>query len=85
MGNIGILGVDRAGEELYQLQLGGCSREDAALADITGRGFAADKIADAVETVIDTYLELREAGEEFLDTYRRVGMDPFKQRLYDAA
>ncbi|MEM7409486.1 MAG: nitrite/sulfite reductase [Myxococcota bacterium] len=85
VGNIGILGVDRAGEELYQLQLGGCSREDAALADITGRGFAADKITDAVETVIDTYLELRNDGETFLDTYRRVGMDPFKQKLYDAA
>jgi sulfite reductase (NADPH) hemoprotein beta-component len=85
VGNIGILGVDRAGEELYQLQLGGCSREDAALADITGRGFSADQICDAVETVVDTYLELREDGEEFIDTYRRLGMAPFKQKLYDAA
>ena len=85
VGNIGILGVDRAGEELYQLQLGGCSREDASLADITGRGFPADKIADAVETVVDTYLDLREDGETFIDTYRRVGLDPFKQKLYDAA
>ena len=82
VGNIGILGVDRAGEELYQLQLGGCSREDASLADITGRGFAADKIADAVEAVVDVYLEERNAGEEFIDTYRRVGMDPFKKKLY---
>ena len=85
VGNIGILGVDKAGEELYQLQLGGSSREDAALAEITGRGFAADEITDAVETVVDTYLELRTEGEEFIDTYRRVGMDPFKQKLYDAS
>jgi sulfite reductase (NADPH) hemoprotein beta-component len=85
VGNIGILGVDRAGEELYQLQLGGCSREDASLADITGRGFPADQISDAVETVIDTYLELREDGEEFIDTYRRLGMAPFKKNLYDPA
>jgi len=82
--NIGILGVDKKGEELYQLQLGGCSHEDASLAVRTGPGFTADNIGPAVETVLDTYIELREDGEDFIDTYRRVGMDPFKEKLYAA-
>jgi sulfite reductase (NADPH) hemoprotein beta-component len=82
VGHIGILGVDKKGVELYQLQLGGSSREDASLAERTGPGFAADEICGAVETVLDTYLELKEADERFIDTYRRVGMSPFKEKLY---
>jgi len=84
VGNIGILGVDKKGEELYQLTLGGCSHEDASLGVRTGPGFTVDDIGPAIETVLDTYVELREHGEEFIDTYRRVGMDPFKEKLYAA-
>ncbi len=82
VGNIGILGVDRKGEELYQITLGGSSHEDASLGVRTGPGFSADDIGPAIETVLDTYVELREDGERFIDTYRRVGMDPFKEKLY---
>ncbi|WP_242137584.1 nitrite/sulfite reductase [Sphingomonas sp. TREG-RG-20F-R18-01] len=81
-GHIGILGVDKKGTENYQLLLGGSGAEDASLARITGPGFSEDGIVDAVETVTNVYLEKREAGERFLDTYRRLGMDPFKEALY---
>ena len=82
-GHIGILGVDKKGTENYQLLLGGSEAEDTALAKITGRGFDEDGVIDAIETVTDLYLEKREDGERFLDTYRRIGMDPFKEALYD--
>ncbi|MFA6606151.1 MAG: nitrite/sulfite reductase, partial [Sphingomonas sp.] len=81
-GHIGILGVDKKGTENYQLLLGGSGAEDTSLAKITGPGFDEDGIVDAVETVTNVYLAKREAGERFLDTYRRVGMDPFKEALY---
>ncbi|MFB0613584.1 nitrite/sulfite reductase [Aurantiacibacter poecillastricola] len=81
-GHIGILGVDRKGTENYQLLLGGSEAEDVSLAKITGPGFNEDGIVDAIETVADLYLERREDGERFLDTYRRLGMDPFKEALY---
>ena len=81
-GHIGILGVDKKGTENYQLSLGGSGAEDVSLAKITGPGFDEDGIVDAVETVTNVYLERREAGERFLDTYRRVGMEPFKEALY---
>ncbi|MEQ1509813.1 MAG: nitrite/sulfite reductase [Sphingopyxis sp.] len=81
-GHIGILGVDRKGTENYQLSLGGSGAEDVSLAKITGPGFDEDGIVDAVERVTDRYLALREGGERFLDTYRRVGMDPFKEVIY---
>ncbi len=79
-GHIGILGVDKKGVEYYQLQLGGSGAEDASIGDIMGPGFGEHEIADAVERVVDEYLKLRQAGERFLDTYRRVGMEPFKTR-----
>ncbi len=85
VGHIGILGVDRKGEEHYQIQLGGSASEDAALGKILGRGFSADEVIDVVEKIVDTYLELRAQGEAFIDTYRRVGQDPFKERVYGAA
>jgi sulfite reductase (NADPH) hemoprotein beta-component len=82
-GHIGILGVDRKGTENYQLSLGGSGAEDVSLAKITGPGFDEDGIVDAVERVTDKYLDVREAGERFLDTYRRVGFEPFKEAIYD--
>ncbi len=81
-GHIGILGVDRKGTENYQLLLGGSGAEDASLGKITGPGFDEDGIVDAVETAANVYKALREDGERFLDTYRRVGMEPFKEALY---
>ncbi|HTQ15396.1 MAG TPA: nitrite/sulfite reductase [Rhizomicrobium sp.] len=81
-GHIGILGVDKKGVEYYQLQLGGSGAEDASIGDIMGPGFPAGEIGGAVERVIDAYLELREGNERFLDTYRRVGMEPFKNVAY---
>ncbi|WP_299297231.1 nitrite/sulfite reductase [uncultured Erythrobacter sp.] len=82
-GHIGILGVDKKGKENYQLSLGGSEAEDVSLAKITGPGFDEDGVVDAVETVTDVYLARREDGERFLDTYRRIGMAPFKEALYD--
>jgi len=81
-GHIGILGVDRKGTENYQLLLGGSGAEDASLAKITGPGFTEDGVIDAIETVTDLYLEQREDGERFIDTYRRVGMEKFKEAIY---
>lgn len=81
-GHIGILGVDKKGTENYQLLLGGSGAEDASLGKITGPGFSEDGIVDAVERVTDKYLQVREDGERFLDTYRRVGIDPFKEAIY---
>jgi sulfite reductase (NADPH) hemoprotein beta-component len=81
-GHIGILGVDRKGTENYQLSLGGSGAEDVSLAKITGPGFDEDGIVDAVERVTDKYLEIRDKGERFIDTYRRTGADPFKEAIY---
>jgi sulfite reductase (NADPH) hemoprotein beta-component len=81
-GHIGILGVDRKGTENYQLSLGGSGAEDVSLAKITGPGFDEDGIVDAVERVTDKYLETREGDERFIDTYRRVGFEPFKEAIY---
>jgi len=81
-GHIGILGVDKKGTENYQLLLGGSGAEDVSLAKITGPGFDEDGIVDAVERVTDAYKALRSDGERFLDTYRRVGFDPFKEAIY---
>ena len=81
-GHIGILGVDRKGTENYQLLLGGSGAEDTSLAKITGPGFTEDGVIDAIETVTDLYLEQREDGERFIDTYRRVGMARFKEAIY---
>jgi len=81
-GHIGILGVDRKGVENYQLLLGGSEAEDVSLAKITGPGFDENGIVDAVETVTTVYERQRHDGERFVDTYRRIGMDPFKEALY---
>ena len=81
-GHIGILGVDRKGTENYQLLLGGCEGADTSLGQITGPGFDEDGIVDAVEKATEVYLGARSQGERFLDTYRRIGMAPFKEALY---
>jgi len=86
VGHIGILGVEKRGEEHYQLLLGGSGAETAALAAITGPGFGPEGIVAAVETVVDTYLSLRtNANETFLAAYGRLGLRPFKEALYGAA
>jgi len=85
VGHIGILGVDRKGEEYYQITLGGSADQDAAIGRIIGPAFSADNVVDAVETIVNTYVELRRDGERFIDTYRRVGEAPFKETLYATA
>ncbi|GGO52794.1 sulfite reductase (NADPH) hemoprotein beta-component [Roseovarius pacificus] len=86
VGHIGILGLDRAGVENYQITLGGDHTQDAALGQRTGPGFSADDIVPAIERIVDTYLEYRDSADEsFLQTYRRVGMPPFKSALYEKA
>jgi sulfite reductase (NADPH) hemoprotein beta-component len=82
VGHIGILGVDKKGEEFYQLSLGGSGAEDAKLGDILGPALAAPRVTDAVEALIEAYLRERKDGERFLDTYRRVGAAPFKAAVY---
>jgi sulfite reductase (NADPH) hemoprotein beta-component len=84
VGHIGILGLERAGEETYQITLGGSGDETASIGQITGPGFSSETIVDAIETVVDTYRNLRQDPHEaFLQTYRRVGMGPFKEALYE--
>ena len=85
VGHIGILGVDKRGEEFYQVTLGGNAGHDAAIGDILGPSFAAEEMADIIEEVINTYLDLRQEGENFLATYRRVGIEVFKERVYAEA
>ena len=81
-GHIGILGVDKRGTENYQLLLGGSEAADTSLGKITGPGFDEDGIVDAIERATDLYLTRRADGERFLDTYRRLGMEPFKEAIY---
>ncbi len=81
-GNIGILGVDRKGSESYQLLLGGSGDENTSQAKIAGPGFDEDGIVDAVERAVEHYRVVREGGERFIDTYRRVGMEGFKEAIY---
>ncbi|MET0336630.1 MAG: nitrite/sulfite reductase [Caulobacter sp.] len=80
--HIGVLGVDKKGEEFYQLSLGGSGAEDASIAQILGPALPADKVAEAVNTLVEKYLSVREGDERFLDTFRRVGMAPFKEAVY---
>jgi sulfite reductase (NADPH) hemoprotein beta-component len=83
VGHIGILGVDKHGEEWYQVTLGGSPGSDAAIGERIGRALARDEIADGVERLIHAYLELRcDEDETFIECYRRIGMAPFKERLY---
>ncbi len=85
VGHIGILGVDKKGTEFYQITLGGSAEEDAAVGKIVGPAFSYDDVVDAVETIVDTYVAIRQDGERFNDTVARVGLAPFKETLYAAA
>ena len=82
VGHIGILGVDKKGEEFYQLTLGGSSENDATLGDRLGPAIAKTDVADVIGKLLDVYVKLREEDERFLDTYRRIGITPFKENVY---
>jgi sulfite reductase (NADPH) hemoprotein beta-component len=85
VGHIGILGVDKKGEDWYQFTLGGSSEADAALGKALGKAIPADQVADTIEKLLLTYIELRESEEEsFLELVRRVGVTPFKEAVYGA-
>ena len=84
VGHIGILGLERAGEETYQITLGGSGDETAAIGQIVGPGFSSENVVGAVETLVETYMGLRTSeAETFLDAFRRVGLAPFKEALYE--
>ena len=85
VGHIGILGVDKKGEEFYQLTLGGSGAEDAEVGKILGPALPADRVAEAVDGLVEVYLRERKDGERFLDTYRRTGLAPFKEAIYAEA
>jgi sulfite reductase (NADPH) hemoprotein beta-component len=83
VGHIGLLGVEKNGEEFFQITIGGQADEGAALGELVGPAVRYAEVADAVEDLVQTYLELRERPDEiFLDTVRRVGVEPFKERVY---
>ena len=84
VGNIGILGVDKRGKEFFQLTLGGSSDEHASIGDRLGPGLPQEDVPNAIEAIVDQYLYIRHEGERFLDTYRRVGIEPFKEAVYGA-
>lgn len=85
VGHIGILGVDRRGEEYYQITLGGHAGTDSSIGEIIGPAFSSEDVVDAVETIVTTYLHERKGKETFLETWRRVGKAPFKEKLYAAS
>ena len=86
VGHIGILGLDRAGVENYQITLGGDATWDAAIGERAGPGFAYDEIVPAIERLVRGYLDMRQGpGETFLAAYRRLGLAPFKAYLYPEA
>jgi sulfite reductase (NADPH) hemoprotein beta-component len=84
IGHIGILGVDKKGAEFYQVSLGGSSGRDASLGQILGPSFAQEAMPDVIEKIITVYVEQRTEDEQFIDTFRRIGIDPFKERVYAA-
>jgi sulfite reductase (NADPH) hemoprotein beta-component len=85
VGNIGILGVDKKGEEFYQLTLGGSADEDASLGKILGPALPRERVPAAIDQMVELYLARREDGERFLDTVRRLGFAPFKEVVYAEA
>jgi sulfite reductase (NADPH) hemoprotein beta-component len=80
--NIGILGVDKKGEEFFQVSLGGSSKNNASLGKILGPAFSRDEIPTVMEKIFDVYLRNRVNSEGFIDTYNRLGIDPFKESVY---
>ena len=85
VGHIGLLGVDKKGEEWYQIQIGGSSADDASLGKVLGPAVPKDEVVDVLERVVERYLELRRPAEPFLETVRRAGLQPFKEALHAAA
>ncbi len=85
VGHIGVLGVDKHGEEFYQITIGGSADHAPAIGRIIGPALAYDEVTDAVENLIETYLGVRRPGERFIDTVDRLGLDPFKEKLYGDA
>jgi sulfite reductase (NADPH) hemoprotein beta-component len=85
IGHIGILGVDKKGEEWYQIQLGGSADKNAALGKVLGPSLSRDAVVDSIETLLDVYVENRLEQESFLKTYQRIGLDKFKERVYAPA
>jgi len=85
VGNIGILGVDKKGQEWYQVSVGGSGYEDASLAQILGPSFARDQIPAVIQKLVNVHLEQRQGEEKFLDTFRRIGIDPYKTSVYAEA
>ncbi len=84
VGHIGVLGVDKKGAEFYQVSLGGNSGRNAAIGQILGPSFAAEQMPAVIRKVVDVYVEQRTEEEQFIDTFQRIGMDPFKERVYAA-
>ena len=82
VGHIGLLGVDKKGEEWYQITLGGSAEEDASLGQVIGRSVPINDVADSVSKILTVYVEKRYENERFLDTFRRIGKQPFKDYLY---
>jgi sulfite reductase (NADPH) hemoprotein beta-component len=82
VGHIGVLGVDKNGSEWYQVTIGGTQGEHAAIGRVIGPSFAAHEMPDVVARLIETYIDVRHEDERFVDTVRRVGIDPFKERVY---
>ena len=82
VGNIGILGVDKSGSEWYQVSIGGSQGLDAALGKVIGPSFAQNDMPDVIEQLIEVFVESRHEDELFIDTVRRIGLEPFKSRVY---
>lgn len=82
VGHIGVLGVDKKGEEFYQVQLGGSAGSDASLGKVLGPAFGADDMPQVIQTLIDVFVSKRVEGEQFIETYRRIGLAPFKEQVY---
>jgi sulfite reductase (NADPH) hemoprotein beta-component len=85
IGNIGILGVDKNGSEWYQITLGGAQGKQAALGKVIGPSFSAAQIPDVIETIVATFTDYRESEESFVETVNRIGLEPFKERVYQKA
>ena len=82
VGNIGVLGVDKKGEEFYQIQLGGNADADTTLGNVLGPSFGREDMPDVIEKILDVFVENRTTEEPFIQTYRRIGITPFKERVY---
>jgi sulfite reductase (NADPH) hemoprotein beta-component len=85
VGNIGILGVDKKGNEFYQVQLGGQAGNDASLGKVLGPAFTREQLTGVLKTILDIYVDQRTEEERFVDTYQRIGLQPFKERVYAKA